>query len=143
MIDTTDFRRYLSKAEAGLVEAAKSSVRRAAVLAWQTAHETSLYRDRTGKLRQRTVLEDGRNEFTASLIARTPYAAFVNAGTRPHVIFASKAPVLRFKVGGQWRSALAVHHPGTSPRPFMTIAAKTGEQALIAILDAEAKRATL
>lgn len=142
MIDTADFRAYLARCEKGLLEAGKSSVRRAAVIGWEAAKETSLYKDRTGKLREKTVVEEGRDEFTAVVAARTKYAMFVDAGTRSHVITASKAPYLRFQVAGQWVRVLAVRHPGTRPRPFISqIAAKAGEQALISILSKEADAA--
>lgn len=65
--------------------------------------------------------------------------SWVDRGTRPHVITARNAPLLRFTVpsraktrpnviasyqgsrGNQWVSKRSVHHPGTEARNFRTI----------------------
>lgn len=47
------------------------------------------------------------------------YAAFVNDGTKPHIIRPRRAKVLRFNVGGQTVFARVVNHPGTKARPFL------------------------
>ena len=55
----------------------------------------------------------------ATVIFDTDYAAFVNDGTRPHVIRPRNKQVLRFTVGGRVVFAKVVHHPGTRPNPFL------------------------
>ena len=62
---------------------------------------------------------------------RTPYAVFVHAGTKPHVIlpkFTSReaartigggAALLAFQIGGRWVRTRMVRHPGTRANPFM------------------------
>lgn len=47
------------------------------------------------------------------------YAAFVNDGTRPHIIRPRTKQVLKFRVGGRTVYAKLVHHPGTRPNPFL------------------------
>jgi hypothetical protein len=48
-----------------------------------------------------------------------PYARYVLAGTKPHVIEARNARVLRWTdAGGNPFFARRVHHPGTRPDPF-------------------------
>ncbi|HSY22318.1 MAG TPA: hypothetical protein VK841_09400 [Polyangiaceae bacterium] len=56
----------------------------------------------------------------AEIIADKPYAAYVENGTRPHVIEAKRAQALRWEdSGGGVHFAKRVNHPGTTPRPFM------------------------
>jgi HK97 gp10 family phage protein len=50
----------------------------------------------------------------------TPYAAYVEFGTRPHEIRPKQAGgVLRFQMGGQTVYAQVVNHPGTKAQPFV------------------------
>ena len=76
----------------------------------------------TGRLRASIRVEARR---TATLRSRftigsdVEYAAFVNDGTRPHIIRPRNAQVLRFVVGGRVVFAKVVHHPGTRARPFL------------------------
>lgn len=50
----------------------------------------------------------------------TPYADYVEFGTKPHVIKPKKpGGVLRFQVNGQWVYAKVVNHPGTKAQPFV------------------------
>lgn len=67
----------------------------------------------------------------AETIATADYAAFVELGTRPHIIVPRISKALRFAVGGNAtlsgrpRSgssvifAKRVRHPGTKPQPYM------------------------
>jgi len=58
--------------------------------------------------------------FTAriKIWARTPYAVFVELGTRPHIIRVKNASVLADVEEGKFFGPI-VHHPGTKPNPFM------------------------
>lgn len=49
----------------------------------------------------------------------TPYATFVVDGTKPHEILPKNASVLAFQINGTTVFAKRVHHPGTSPNPFV------------------------
>jgi len=133
----------MQRAEPALIEAAKSTVRRAAVIAWESAHDTSLYKDRTGALRSATRVADGKDDFSVVLSAGKKYASFVESGTKSHDISPRRAKLLRFKVGGAWVFARKVRHPGTTSRPFMRIASKAGEQALLSLLNKAADAAVL
>lgn len=55
------------------------------------------------------------------IYARTPYAAMVELGTRPHIIRALNARVLANARTGQVFGPL-VHHPGTKANPFLRAA---------------------
>jgi len=73
--------------------------------------------ERTGFLRRNIVWSvEG---LTGRVISQAPYSAYVEFGTRPHMIFPRRARVLRFEVGGRTVFARYVHHPGTRGRFFM------------------------
>lgn len=55
----------------------------------------------------------------ATIIFDVDYAAFVNDGTRPHIIRPRTAKALRFTVGGRVVYAKVVNHPGTRAKPFL------------------------
>jgi len=59
------------------------------------------------------------SSFTAEVGSGVPYAVYVEAGTRPHVITPVRAGALRFESGGEVVFTRLVHHPGTKPNPFV------------------------
>lgn len=54
-----------------------------------------------------------------------PYAIPVHEGSRPHIIRARRAPMLRFfwEKAGRNVAFRSVNHPGVAPRPFLRNAA--------------------
>lgn len=86
----------------------------AAILARQTTRETVPYR--TGNLLRGFTHVRGKLQAVWKPTAR--YAAFVNFGTRPHIIEARRARVLANKQTGQIFGK-RVQHPGTQPNPYM------------------------
>jgi HK97 gp10 family phage protein len=71
----------------------------------------------TGELRRSlsiTVLSDG-----VRIGPNTPYAAYVEFGTRPHKIVPKNASTLAFTINGRKVYAKAVNHPGTKAQPFV------------------------
>lgn len=54
-----------------------------------------------------------------SVVFTADYAAYVNDGTRPHIIRPKTKQALRFVIGGRVVFAKVVHHPGTRARPFL------------------------
>ena len=82
---------------------------------------------RTGRLRSSIRAEEPRIfslRGSVKVGSDLEYAAFVNDGTRPHIIRPRRAQVLRFTVGGRTVFAKVVHHPGTRARPFLDQAAR-------------------
>lgn len=57
----------------------------------------------------------------AETIATADYAAYVELGTKPHIIVPRNAQALAFRPsrGGQVIFAKRVRHPGTRPQPYM------------------------
>lgn len=95
-----------------LREASRQVVNRAKVLAPV----------RTGRLRSSIRAEPPRFfslRGSVTVGSDLEYAAFVNDGTRPHVIRPRRAQVLRFQIGGRTVFAKVVNHPGTKARPFL------------------------
>jgi HK97 gp10 family phage protein len=80
---------------------------------------------RTGQLANSVQAEPPTGQFTAgslsaSVGAGAPYSAFVEFGTKPHIIRAKNKKVLRFPgAGGGFRFATQVHHPGTKAQPYL------------------------
>jgi hypothetical protein len=79
---------------------------------------------------------------SAETKATANYAAFVELGTRPHVIRPRNRKALRFAVGGNARLtgsprsgapvvfARKVNHPGTKPKPYMVPGAEKAVRSL-------------
>jgi hypothetical protein len=120
----------------GLDTAAAQALDDALTVTTRSAGATSLYHDRTGLLRHSTVAKLDRAKLRGSVSNAVKYARYVEEGTRPHVIRPRRAKMLRFTVGGRVVFSHGVHHPGTSPRPFMRVAGEAGEAALSVALDA-------
>jgi len=72
---------------------------------------------RTGYLASQvsSVVEGG----SATIYAKAPYSAYVEFGTKPHLILPRRAKALRFEVGGEEVFATRVQHPGTAPQPYL------------------------
>lgn len=88
------------------------------------ARKVGQFQDRTGQLRRNIAafrVSGGPRQSSWEVLAATPYAQFVEAGTKPHQIHARSAPYLVFywpKVGRVVRFT-RVNHPGSRPYPFM------------------------
>jgi hypothetical protein len=112
------------------------ALHRTAELAASYAKLSTLYRSHTGALRSsitETVfggmggIAGAGADMAARVAATAPFAAFVENGTRPHVILPRRAKVLRFIQNGAVRFSRGVFHPGTEPRPFMAQARDRAE----------------
>lgn len=102
---------------------ARAAIREAGERAEHLAKTTTRFEDVTGALR-RSIGFRMSGDYSGQFFASAPHALFVEAGTRPHVIEARNAPMLRFQIGGRWISARSVRHPGTRARDFMRDAAE-------------------
>jgi hypothetical protein len=123
--------------------------------------KTGHFKDRTGRLRSeikaRFLRTDGMS-VEWELLSPTPYAKFVEEGTRPHDIWPKaghnlKGPVrngqtrratgkgphehivgrgiaLRFMMGGRWIFRRMVKHKGSRPYPFMGLGYLKAERVL-------------
>lgn len=77
---------------------------------------------RTGNL-SRSTFSRMLGEFTGVVGwgKEAPYARYVNDGTKPHIITATRAKALRFIVGGSVTFRKSVNHPGSVARNFAEI----------------------
>lgn len=94
---------------------------------------------RTGNLK-RSIVPGPIGRTSAQIVARTAYAAFMEYGTRAHIIRPRLKKILAWssnpgavRLSGTMRTgqrpdifARFVQHPGTAPRPFMMPGAKQG-----------------
>ena len=89
---------------------------------------------KTGHL-QRNIVPGAISMTHAQVEARTPYAASLERGARPHIIRPRKARVLAWggprrltgrlaKGGKPTHFAMIVHHPGNKPYPYLIPGAK-------------------
>lgn len=106
------------------------SVSDATRAAHENAKSTPLFNDRTGKLRA-SIEGFDTGAFTGKVHAGTPYATFMENGTRPHVILPRNGPFLIFQINGATIFARKVNHPGTKKRPFMATAKARGTTVFI------------
>lgn len=127
-----------------LMEDIKKAVRNAADAAAQHAMSNLIlappYKVRSGRLLRNTKYRvTGRNTVTVTFRANTPYASYIELGTKPHIIKARSGKRLKFfweKVG-KTVYPLAVHHPGTKATHFLRI---TRNQAAVYFQEELAKR---
>jgi hypothetical protein len=115
-VRTEKTREGLLRTSAAVVEASRAILFSAVTAAQSSAASTTLFKDQTGATRQSikaTVLGD-----SGRVVARGA-ASLLENGTRAHDISARSGGKLRFFANGQAVFRRRVHHPGTSPRPFM------------------------
>lgn len=77
---------------------------------------------RTGALRSSIHmrhLRDARGQYV-KIGSPLPYALMHHEGTRPHMIYPSRAQVLRFVTKGKLVYSHAVFHPGTKANKYLT-----------------------
>ena len=139
-IDAKDALRTLATIERRILNAARIGISDVAKIAYRSARETSLFKDRTGELRGTLDIVD-TGAYTKRLIARAKHSVYVEKGTKAHEIVARAGGVLRFVIGGRVVYARRVNHPGTQPRPFMDNAAQAGSQAMRVGFDEGVERA--
>jgi len=72
---------------------------------------------RTGRLRQSIQVRLSGQEITVG--PDTPYAGYVEFGTKPHVIEAKNGKSLAFTMGGRTVLVKKVNHPGTRAQPYV------------------------
>jgi len=133
-IDASATLRALKTIERRILDVPRVALQQVVRVAHQVAKETTLFKERTGKLRASIAIID-RGAFTKRLIARAPHARFINEGTKPHVILPKNGPFLVFRIGNRIIRARKVNHPGTAKRPFMDNAAAAGGQAMRVLSD--------
>lgn len=137
-VDLADFHREAARAHSLLVSATAIAAREAAEAGRDEA-KRGQFKDQTGTLRGRIdakALSGGEWE----IVAPTPYALFVEVGTRPHPIYPKRASVLRFYLGGRTVFARSVQHPGTRAYAFMGHAYEIAERVLYARAEAAVGR---
>lgn len=113
----------LEAMRAHLDDAVGFALEKTGALAVGLAKQTTLFNDKTGKLRSSIAATDA-SRTVIRVQAKTAYARFVESGTAAHDIVASAGKLLRFVVGGAVFYRRRVHHPGTKPRPFMANTAR-------------------
>ena len=108
----------------------------------EKAQDEHKFTSRTGMLERSVSLDLEENRAVIFLDRSVaPYANWVHAGTRPHVISASRKKVLRWTNGSSFAFAKRVHHPGTKPDEFLYRAAENSREQINAIFNRNIDRA--
>lgn len=81
------------------------------------------FKNQTGNLR-RNIWRRVESAARGVIGVGEKYGAYVEFGTKPHIITPKKARVLKFKSGGKTIFARKINHPGSRPYPFMEPAFK-------------------
>lgn len=100
-----------------------------------TIHEAQALVPRRTGLLQRRIVPGHLSDKEAVIEAKTPYAAAVEYGSKPHVIVPKRARVLAWggsrRLSGKLRSgakpdtfAMRVNHPGSRAKPYLVPGAK-------------------
>ncbi len=139
-IDASEFLRNLATIERRVLDSARLGMAQVVKVAYRSARESTLFKDRTGELRGTMDIVD-RGAYSKRLVFRAKHAKYVNDGTKAHVILPVNAPFLRFVIGGRVIFARKVNHPGTAKRPILENAAAAGSQAMSVIMNEGAEHA--
>ena len=128
MIAHTDkARASLALLSAGIAQAAVLALRGAVEAAETSEKTTTLFHDKTGETRGSV---RGQVLGFKGRVSVGGAAKLLQNGTKPHVIEAKRAGMLRFMVNGQVLFRRRVNHPGTAERPFVSEARERGAVAL-------------
>jgi hypothetical protein len=139
-VDGSETLRDLRTLERRILDVARVQLYEVARVAYRTARDTTLFRNRTGELRGTLDIID-KGAYWKRLIAPANHAKFIEYGTKAHVIRPKRGKFLRFYVGGNVVYARKVNHPGTAKRPFMENAARAGGQAARVLFDEHTAKA--
>ncbi len=136
-MDGSAFRQGLFALGGEFHKAAGDALEMAVDAAAMDTFKTNEFRNKTWKLRTSTKATVNRFALKGRIRNATHYASYIEEGTKPHVIQARKAPLLRFywTRHGFWFAGKKVNHPGTKPRPFFRHAGEVG----LGVLESAAK----
>lgn len=133
-----DLDRALDATAHEMSDAVRRAVEEGVMAGADDARRSHLYQDQTGKL---TKSIKGYVEISAPgaavgvIESRTKYDRFVEHGTPAHDIEPKRKKALAWPGGPH--PVKVVHHPGTSPRPFMAQAGKFAERHMERALELE------
>jgi hypothetical protein len=119
-------------------ESAKTAADSAIASAKETIRRTTTRR--TGQLEDLWVPTEA-GPFGMWVRSYAKHASFIDKGTPPHRIEASRKKVLAFQFAGGLMFRRAVNHPGTKARPFVALATAVGQMAMAASMRAGIDRA--
>jgi HK97 gp10 family phage protein len=124
-LDLSPLGQALSALEQNLDTAMAAALHDAGSMVANEARSNHAFTDRTGALSRSIHAQPvdgsftGRN-LTVDVVADTPYARFVEDGTRAHEIRARNARTLKFRGrDGRWVFRRRVQHPGTKPYLYL------------------------
>ena len=150
-VNADDFVQKLAQLGPALDDAMRLAVGDIQIRITDHARSTTLFKDGVGSAGLRGSIlappvegsfSDG--ELRAKIVAgggTVHYARFVHDGTKPHEIKPKKRRALRIPTGTGFAFRKKVRHPGTAPRPFMTVARDAIAPQVPALVEAYLQRA--
>lgn len=114
-IDTSDADDAFARLRGSLRDAGWSAIVEASKASFARIRGEAYFKNRTGKTARSFGLER-TDAWSGVIVSRSPIAAYMDGGTKPHPIVARRARALRFKIDGRTIFARRVSHPGTKPR---------------------------
>jgi hypothetical protein len=123
-LDVSPLGHALRALDDNLDDAMAEALRESGVMVASEARTHHEFTDRTGALTRSIHSEpvEGTflgNDLSVQVVADTPYAKFVEEGTRAHPIEARRAKVLRYHQNGRLMFRKRVRHPGTRPYRYL------------------------
>lgn len=139
-IGLAEIEQAIGRGQQALVQGVHDAADKAAREALESVQRKHRYVDRTGTLTTKARARLTNITFMGAqseIWWPAKYASFVDAGTRPHLIQARRAPLLAFMWHGRLIRTRMVIHPGTKPTGFAGDAYRKAE----AVLEREAELA--
>lgn len=126
-IDTRACRTDLDTLLGAIVSVSNQALKIAVESAEEAAKATTLFNNQTHKTRDSI---KGTSFGQNGTLSAGKAARYIELGTPPHKITGKNGGYLKFQMNGTTMFRRSVNHPGTKPRPFMTIARDIGEKVL-------------
>ncbi len=121
--DVSELKDAFKDAERKLGPRIKTALQLGADLVAQEAKTNHGYTDRTGELTNSIMPDDVQGSFASGMSvtvsAGAKHGAFVEFGTKAHIIRPDVKKALRWPVSGGFAFAKEVKHPGTKAIPFL------------------------
>lgn len=123
-LDLSPLGHALRELDDNLDDAMAGALRDAGIMVASEARTHHEFTDRTGNLSRNIRTEPVEGTFfggdlSVQVVADTPYAKFVEDGTREHPIEARRAKALRYYQNGRLMFRKRVQHPGTRPYLYL------------------------
>lgn len=138
--NTTALAAAVERLKGEIPSASRDAVQATAQESLARITKPSYWQGRTGKT-AKSFSARVTSDYSSTVTSSAPVAAFLNDGTRPHVIAAKGSGFLRFVQNGSVRFARRVQHPGTKAINYEAAEQREGQKDLAEYGDSALHRA--